>query len=217
MQRYENLFINGQWVPSRSGRSIDVVNASTEEVMGSIPAGTAEDADAAVLAARAAFAGWAATPAEERRDFLEKLQQGVAGRAEELARTITGEVGMPLKLSQRIQAGLPVAVLESFARLLGEYRFEEQVGNSLVLREPVGVVACITPWNYPLHQIIAKVAPAWRPAARWWSSRAKSPLSTPLCWLKSSSRPVCRRGSSIWSAGRDRWSARRWPGIRRWT
>jgi betaine-aldehyde dehydrogenase len=160
MQRYEKLYINGQWVPSRSGRSIDVVNASTEEVMGSIPAGTAEDADAAARAARGAFAGWAATPVEERRAFLEKLQQGVAARAEEIARTITGEVGMPLKLSQRIQAGLPAAVLESFARLLGEYRFEEQVGNSLVIREPVGVVACITPWNYPLHQIVAKVAPA---------------------------------------------------------
>jgi betaine-aldehyde dehydrogenase len=160
MQRYEKLYINGQWVPSRSGRSIDVVNASTEEVMGSIPDGTAEDADAAVRAARGAFAGWAATPVGERRAFLEKLQQGVAARAEEIARTITGEVGMPLKLSQRIQAGLPAAVLESFARLLGEYRFEEQVGNSLVIREPVGVVACITPWNYPLHQIVAKVAPA---------------------------------------------------------
>jgi betaine-aldehyde dehydrogenase len=160
MQRYEKLYINGQWVPSRSGRSIEVVNAATEEVMGSIPAGTAEDADAAARAARGAFAGWAATPVAERRAFLEKLQQGVAARAEEIARTITGEVGMPLKLSQRIQAGLPAAVLESFARLLGEYRFEEQVGNSLVIREPVGVVACITPWNYPLHQIVAKVAPA---------------------------------------------------------
>lgn len=160
MQRYEKLYINGQWVPSRSGRSIDVVNASTEEIMGSIPAGTAEDADDAVRAARAAFSGWAATPVNERRTFLEKLQQGLAARLEEIARTITGEVGMPLKLSQRIQAGLPVAVLESFARLLDEYRFEEQVGNSLVIREPVGVVACITPWNYPLHQIVAKVAPA---------------------------------------------------------
>ncbi|HEY7746779.1 MAG TPA: aldehyde dehydrogenase family protein, partial [Desulfuromonadales bacterium] len=96
----------------------------------------------------------------ERRTFLDKLQQGLAARAEEIARTITGEVGMPLKLSQRIQAGLPAAVLESFARLLGEYHFEEQVGNSLVIREPVGVAACITPWNYPLHQIVAKVAPA---------------------------------------------------------
>lgn len=160
MQRYERLYINGQWVPPDSGRSIEVINASTEEVMGSIPDGTAEDADAAVRAARDAFAGWAATPVSERRVFLEKLQQGLAARQDEIARTITGEVGMPLKLSQRIQAGLPVAVLESFARLLGEYRFEEQIGNSLVIREPVGVVACITPWNYPLHQIVAKVAPA---------------------------------------------------------
>lgn len=160
MQRYERLYINGQWVLPDSGRSIEVINASTEEVMGSIPDGTAEDADAAVRAARDAFAGWAATPVSERRVFLEKLQQGLAARQDEIARTITGEVGMPLKLSQRIQAGLPVAVLESFARLLGEYRFEEQIGNSLVIREPVGVVACITPWNYPLHQIVAKVAPA---------------------------------------------------------
>jgi len=160
MQRYEKLYINGQWVPSRSGRSIDVINASTEEVMGSIPAGSAEDADAAAGSARNAFAGWAATPAVERRAFLVKLQQGLAARAEEIARTITGEVGMPLKLSQRIQAGLPTTVLESTARLLDDYRFEEQIGNSLVIREPVGVVACITPWNYPLHQIVAKVAPA---------------------------------------------------------
>ena len=160
MQRYEKLYINGQWVPSRSGRSIDVINASTEEVMGSIPAGSAEDADTAAGSARNAFAGWAATPAVERRAFLVKLQQGLAARAEEIARTITGEVGMPLKLSQRIQAGLPTAVLESTARLLDDYRFEEQIGNSLVIREPVGVVACITPWNYPLHQIVAKVAPA---------------------------------------------------------
>jgi betaine-aldehyde dehydrogenase len=160
MQRYENLYINGRWVPAGGGRSIEVVNASSEEVMGSVPAGTAADADTAAHAARAAFAGWAATPVGERRSFLELLQQGVAARAEEIARTITGEVGMPLKLSQRIQAGLPGVVLESFARLLGDYRFEEQIGNSLVIREPVGVVACITPWNYPLHQIVAKIAPA---------------------------------------------------------
>jgi betaine-aldehyde dehydrogenase len=216
MQRYEKLYINGQWVPSRSGRSIDVINASTEEVMGSIPAGTAEDADAAARAARGAFAGWAATTVGERRAFLEKLQQGVAARAEEIARTITGEVGMPLKLSQRIQAGLPAAVLESFARLLGEYRFEEQVGNSLVVREPVGVVACITPWNYPLHQIVAKVAPALAAGCTVVVKPSEIAPATPSCWPRSSTRPACRRVST-WSAGRDRWSARPWPGIRRWT
>jgi len=160
MQRRTELYINGKWVASQGGGAIEVINPATEEVIGSIPAGTAADADAAARAARDAFAGWAATPVAVRRDFLEKLQRGVAERLGEIARTITAEVGMPLKLSERIQAGLPAAVLESFAKLLGEFRFEEEVGNSLVIHEPVGVVACITPWNYPLHQIVAKVAPA---------------------------------------------------------
>ncbi len=160
MQSYENLYINGQWVPSRSGERIDVINASTEQAMGSIPAGSAEDAAAAVAAARRAFDGWAATPVNERAQLLEALHRGLTGRSDELARIITGELGMPLKMSQRIQVGLPCAVLESTIKLLRDYAFEEQIGNSLIVREPVGVVACITPWNYPLHQIVAKIAPA---------------------------------------------------------
>ncbi len=160
MQSYEKLYINGQWVPSRSGESIDVVNASSEQIMGSIPAGSAEDAEAAVTAARGAFDGWAATSVEQRAQQLEALHRGLAIRSDELARTITAELGMPLKMSQRIQVGLPCAVLENTIGLLRKYPFEEPVGNSLVVREPVGVVACITPWNYPLHQIVAKIAPA---------------------------------------------------------
>jgi betaine-aldehyde dehydrogenase len=160
MQNYQELYINGLWVPAHSEDRIDVVNATTEQVMGSIPAGTAEDAEAAVAAARRAFDGWAATPVEARAQQLEALHRGLTARSEELARTIAGELGMPLKMSQRIQVGLPCAVLESVIQLLRQYDFEEQVGNSLVLREPVGVVACITPWNYPLHQIVAKIVPA---------------------------------------------------------
>ncbi len=160
MQTYKKLYIDGKWVPSRSGGMIDVINASTEQVIGSIPAGVAEDADAAVRAAHSAFEGWAGMDSALRAELLERLHQGLVARSEEIARVITGEVGMPLKMSQRIQAGLPCAVLESCIGLAREYPFEEQVGNSLVVREPVGVVACITPWNYPLHQIVAKVAPA---------------------------------------------------------
>ena len=159
MQNYEKLYINGRWAPC-GGERIDVVNASTEEVMGRIPAGSAEDAGTAVAAARRAFDGWAATPVEQRAQHLEALHRGLTARGDELARTITGELGMPLKMSQRIQVGLPCAVLESIIKLLREYAFEEPVGNSLVVREPVGVVACITPWNYPLHQIVAKIVPA---------------------------------------------------------
>ncbi len=160
MKRYDNLFINGKWVPSRGGEFMEVINASSEEVMGRIPAASAEDVDAAVRAARAAFQGWAATSVATRAEFLRKILQGLTERVDEIGQTITGEVGMPLKLSRRIQAGLPASVMESYATLATEYPFEEEIGNSLVIREPVGVVGCITPWNYPLHQVIVKIAPA---------------------------------------------------------
>ncbi len=156
----DRLYINGEWQAARGPESLAVVNPATEQVVGHIPAGTVEDACAAADAARAAFDGWADTPREERVALLSKLHRGLVARAEEIARTISGEVGMPLKLSRRIQAGLPAAVMESYARLLGDYSFEERIGNSLVLKEPAGVAACITPWNYPLHQVVAKVAPA---------------------------------------------------------
>ncbi|MBE0620752.1 MAG: aldehyde dehydrogenase family protein [Burkholderiales bacterium] len=160
MQVRDQLYINGLWTAPKSTKSIDVINASTEEVMGRVPEGTPEDVAAAVAAARAAFDGWAATPAAERATFLQKIHEGLKARTEEIGKLIAGEVGMPVKLATMIQAGSPTATFGMYAKMLGGYAFEEQIGNSLVLREPVGVVAAITPWNYPLHQIAAKVAPA---------------------------------------------------------
>ncbi len=160
MQVRDKLYINGQWAAPKAAKFIDVINASSEEVMGRIPEGTAEDVDAAVAAARTAFAAWAARPAAERAAFLQKIHEGMKARAEEIGRLIAGEVGMPLKLATMIQAGSPTATFGMYAKMLANFAFEEKVGNSLVLREPVGVVAAITPWNYPLHQIAAKVAPA---------------------------------------------------------
>jgi len=154
------LYINGAWVPPSSDASLEVRNAATEEVIARVPAGTTDDVELAVRAARAAFGSWAATPVEQRSVFLQNVAGALAARADEIARIITAEVGMPLKLSQRIQAALPPQVMESYARLAREYRFEERVANSLVIKEPVGVVGAITPWNYPLHQVVAKVAPA---------------------------------------------------------
>lgn len=160
MQGFDTLYINGGWTPSRGRGHIDVLSASTEEVMGRIPEGTPEDVDLAVRAARAAFESWSTRPAAERAQVLQRIHDGLTARQDDLARAITGEVGMPLGLAKPIQVGTPITVTASYVRLLQEFAFEEQVGNSLVVREPVGVVACITPWNYPLHQIIAKVAPA---------------------------------------------------------
>jgi betaine-aldehyde dehydrogenase len=156
----DKLFIGGRWVAPSGREMIDVHNAGTGEVMGRVPAGGAKDVDAAVAAAREALDRWSATSPSVRSELLEKISAGLKARADELAKTIAQEVGMPLKLAGRIQAGLPIANFANFARLLKEFVFEERVGNSLVVREPVGVVAAITPWNYPLHQIALKVAPA---------------------------------------------------------
>ncbi|WP_305045600.1 aldehyde dehydrogenase family protein [Geoalkalibacter sp.] len=160
MQEYGRFLIGGDWVSPRRDRRIDVIHSATEEVMGRIPAGDADDVDAAVRAARQAQPAWAALHPHERRDFLARIHAGLLARSAQIARTISAEVGMPVKLSERIQAGLPAMVLESYIRLLDDYAFSEEIGNSLILKEPRGVVGCITPWNYPLHQIIAKLAPA---------------------------------------------------------
>jgi aldehyde dehydrogenase (NAD+) len=156
----DRFFIGGQWVAPSASETIDVHNAGTGEVMGRVPAGTEKDIDAAVKAARSAFPSWSELGAAERAQYLEKISANLKSRADEIARTIAQEVGMPLKMASRIQAGLPIANFANYAKLVREFSFESRVGNSLVVREPVGVVGAITPWNYPLHQIALKVAPA---------------------------------------------------------
>ncbi|HEX7248772.1 MAG TPA: aldehyde dehydrogenase family protein [Burkholderiales bacterium] len=156
----DKLFIGGRWVAPSSKDSIEVHNAGTGEVMGRIPAGNEKDVEAAVAAARGALEGWSQMPAEKRGEFLDRISAALKARSEELAKTIAQEVGMPLKMASRIQAGLPIANFANYAKIVKEFKFEERVGNSLVVREPVGVVGAITPWNYPLHQIALKVAPA---------------------------------------------------------
>lgn len=160
MRSYDNIYVNGQWSPSAGSGSIEVTNSATEEVIATVPNGAPADVDAAVAAARAAFPAWSELPKEERAAYLMKIHAGLEARTDEIAQTIAQEVGMPLMLSNLIQAGLPKANFAIAAQLLGSYEFESQVGNSLVVREAIGVVGCITPWNYPLHQIALKVAPA---------------------------------------------------------
>ncbi len=160
MQVRDRLYINGEWVSPQGKGVIEILNPATERVIGTIPEGAVGDAAAAADAARAAFEGWAGSSREERSALLAKMHQALAARSDEIAATISSEVGMPFKLSQRIQAWLPAAVMESYSRLVLDYPFEERIGNSLVLKEPAGTAVCITPWNYPLHQVVAKVAPA---------------------------------------------------------
>jgi aldehyde dehydrogenase (NAD+) len=160
MKAHDGMYIGGQWQPAAAPDTIAVVNPADEQVIAHVPAGTAEDVDAAVRAARAAFPVWAATPPAERARLLAALRDELGRRAEEIAETVTAELGAPPALARAVHAGLPVMVAGSYAELAGSYSFEEKLGNSTVLMEPVGVVGAITPWNYPLHQIVAKVAPA---------------------------------------------------------
>ncbi len=160
MRNYDQLYIHGAWVDPAGSGTIDVVNASTEEVMGTVPEGAPADIEVAVAAAKDAFEEWGATKPEERGKYIQRLAEAMGARSDEIAEVISGEVGMPIGLATGIQAGLPIGNMAGYVEILSDFSFEEEVGNSLVVREPVGVVGCITPWNYPLHQIVAKAAPA---------------------------------------------------------
>ncbi|MFI1563413.1 aldehyde dehydrogenase family protein [Streptomyces sp. NPDC020490] len=160
MKPHDGMYIDGAWRTPAGRDTIDVVNPADEQVIGRVPAGTAADVDAAVRAARAALPAWAATAPAERAARLAALRDVLAARKDEIAETVTAELGAPPQFSQNVHAGVPLAVAGSYAELAATYSFEEKVGNSVVHLEPVGVVGAITPWNYPLHQIVAKAAPA---------------------------------------------------------
>jgi acyl-CoA reductase-like NAD-dependent aldehyde dehydrogenase len=158
VQVQDKLYIDGAWVPSTGKGTIDVFDSTDGAVIGKIPDGTAEDVDKAVKAARAAFDDWSQRSPEERAKFSSRIAEGLGARMDEIATIVTREAGMPKWLSLLVQAGLPINSFGQAAAQAESYEYETQVGNSLVVREPVGVVGCITPWNYPLHQIAAKVA-----------------------------------------------------------
>jgi aldehyde dehydrogenase (NAD+) len=156
----DRFYVGGEWVEPAGAGWIDVINAGTEEVLGRVPVGSPTDVDRAVAAARAGFDGWAATPVAERVALLQQVSDGLMARSSEVGAMVAQEVGMPLGSACVIQAGLPALVAASYVEIARQFPFEEQVGSSRVVYEPVGVVACLTPWNYPLHQAMCKVAPA---------------------------------------------------------
>ncbi len=160
MQEYSRLYIGGEWIDPSSGGHIDIVNATTEQVMGRVPSGDGADVDRAVAAARAAFAGWAATPLEDRLSVLGRIAEGIMARNDELARSVVGEVGTPSMIAPMLQTGLAAVVFGDNATLAPTIEMEATVGGTLTVKEPIGVVGAITPWNFPLVQIAVKVAPA---------------------------------------------------------
>jgi len=160
MEVHDKIYIGGAWVPSSGAGTLDVIDSNNEEVIATIPEGTADDVDKAVAAAVDAFATWSSTSVEERAKFLSRISEGLSARTDEIAQTISKEVGMPMTLSGAIQVGLAIGAFAEIAQQITEFAWEEELGNSLVVREPIGVVGAITPWNYPLYQVALKVAPA---------------------------------------------------------
>ncbi|MGP8223180.1 MAG: aldehyde dehydrogenase family protein [Acidimicrobiales bacterium] len=160
MEIRDKLYIDGAWVVPVRTDTIEILDPTTEEVIGRVPSGTAEDAERAIRAARGAFDQWARTPPSERAKYASQTAEALGGRMTEISDLIAREVGTPVNVSTIIQVGLPIITFSSMAELVGQIPWEETIGNSMVVREPVGVVGAITPWNYPLHQIAAKVAPA---------------------------------------------------------
>ena len=154
----KTLFLDGRWVTPTGTDVIEVIDPATEQVIGSVPNGTAADVDAAVDAARRAFDPLISIA--ERRDRVTAVIAAMEKRLPDIAKTITQEMGAPVRIAQTVQTQVPLAVARGFADVLDTFEFEERVGNSLVIREPYGVIGAITPWNYPLYQVVAKVLPA---------------------------------------------------------
>jgi aldehyde dehydrogenase (NAD+) len=160
MREYLRFYINGEWVDPAEMRTIDVENPATEQVSGKIAVGSAADVDRAVKAARRAFAAWSQTSRETRLKALERIAERYQRRAGEIAAAITEEMGAPTALANGFQVGLGIGHLSTVIENLRSFRFEEQRGETLVVKEPIGVCGLITPWNWPMNQIAVKVFPA---------------------------------------------------------
>jgi len=160
MKDCRQFYIDGKWVAPTKPNDFPVSNPATEEPIATISLGTAADVDKAVAAARRAFESWSETSPEQRAALLQRIVEVYQSRYEEMAETISAEMGAPLWLSRAAQAAAGLAHFMEMARILGSFRFEELRGSTLMRKEPIGVCGLITPWNWPVNQIACKVAPA---------------------------------------------------------
>jgi len=157
---YEKHFYGGDWQASAATETIPVISSATEQEFARVPRGTADDVDRAVKAARRGFDTWSGLAVEERAQWLEKLAAAMKARVPQIADAIAHEVGTALGFATKVQAEFPIMMIGMNAKFIRDMKLEEELGNSLVIKEPIGVVGCVTPWNYPLHQAVCKIAPA---------------------------------------------------------
>ncbi|MCC5871667.1 MAG: aldehyde dehydrogenase family protein [Gammaproteobacteria bacterium] len=160
MKVYDKFYIGGKWVKPKGKDKIEVIDPSTEEVCGVVPSGNADDINAAVAAAKKAFKTWSRTTAAERSELIGKIAEKFTESMPKIGEICARELGTPLQTSIAVHGGLGVGVMSSFKDIPFEMEKEERIGNSLIIKEPIGVCGFITPWNFPLHQLVAKLAPA---------------------------------------------------------
>lgn len=160
MREYLKFYIDGKWLEPIESKTVNTVNPATEAVSGTIALGTAADVDRAVKAARKAFTSWSKTSREERLQVLERILVEYQKRAGDLAAAVTEEMGAPKALANGHHVGLGIGHLTTAIAILKHFKFEEQKGGTLIVKEPIGVCGMITPWNWPINQVTAKVFPA---------------------------------------------------------
>ncbi|MCI2285593.1 aldehyde dehydrogenase family protein [Colwellia sp. MSW7] len=160
MNHTNQFYINGQWVNPIANTNVDVINLTTERVVAQLAMGNEQDVDAAVSAAKQAFTDYSKTTIEDRIALFERILSVYNTRFDDLAHSITTEMGAPISLSKELQAAVGIAHFSNSLETLKSYKFEEVKGSTLILREPIGVCGLITPWNWPVNQIVCKIAPA---------------------------------------------------------
>lgn len=160
MKKLDKLYVNGQWRLPVDSTPMDIVDPSSEEVIGQVHLAGIDDVDQAVFAAKAAFAGWSQSTREQRLDLFDRIIAKYSERMSEMAQAISTEMGAPIGMALGSQAPVGLAHFETSREVLRNYNFEESLGSSQIYKEPIGVCAFITPWNWPINQIACKVAPA---------------------------------------------------------
>jgi aldehyde dehydrogenase (NAD+) len=160
MKDCRQFYIDGKWVSPAKAQDFEVINPANEEPVATISLGTAADVDRAVGAAKRAFESYSETTVEERLAFLRRIIEAYKAKSEEMAETISQEMGAPISLSRAAQAPSGLGHLLEMVKVLGQFKFEDLKGSTLMRKEPIGVCGLITPWNWPMNQIVAKVAPA---------------------------------------------------------
>jgi aldehyde dehydrogenase (NAD+) len=160
MPSYDKHYYDGAWQTSTGSDTSAVISSATEQEWARVPRGTRDDVDRAVKAARRGFDSWSQLAVDERAQWLEQLAEAMKKRAPQIAEAISHEVGTALGYATKVQVEFPIMMIGMNAKFIREAKLQEELGNSIIYKEPIGVVGCITPWNYPLHQIVCKIAPA---------------------------------------------------------